>query len=275
MTKFASVRINGADLFYFDRGEGTSVLFVHGSNVDSRIWADHSEIIGARYRVIGLTQRYFGTSPWPDDGRNFSLQAHADDLVAFIQALRLAPVRIIGWSYGGAVCLAMSAKYPELAQCLLLYEPALATFVGDRSAAQRAADDRIEMTRSAKAAAGDGDVGSAVELFMDGVNDETGTFRRLPDEVQAIMLDNARMLPLLFEAPAPPRITCEHLSRLTVPVTVALGGNSRTFYRVSAECAAKCIPGSRLITVPGVRHLWPVQDPRAFSQLALDILENG
>jgi pimeloyl-ACP methyl ester carboxylesterase len=275
MAKLARVRINGADLFYSDRGDGPPVLFVHGSNVDCRIWADHGEILGARYRVLAVTQRYFGTSPWPDDGRKFSVRVHADDLAAFIEALRLEPLSIVGWSYGGAVCLAMLARYPELAERLFLYEPALATFVSDPSAVQRATDDRLEMTRAAKAAASGGNVRSAVQLFMDGVNDETGTFRRLPDKVQMIMLANARMLPLLFAAPPPPRVTCEDLSRLAIPVTVALGGNSRPFYRVSAQWAAQCIPGARLFIVPGVRHLWPVQDARAFSQLALDVLGNG
>jgi pimeloyl-ACP methyl ester carboxylesterase len=274
MASPASVRVNGADLFYFDRGDGPPVLFVHGSNVDARIWADHGEIIGARYRVLGLTQRYFGTSPWPDDGRNFSVRVHAEDLAAFIETLRIAPISIVGWSYGGAVCLAMLAQYPGLAKRLFLYEPALATFVGDPSAARLAIDDRLQMTRAAKAADSAGNVGSAVQLFMDGVNDETGTFRRLSDEMQMIMLENARMLPLLFAAPPPPQITCEDLSRLEVPVTVALGGNSRAFYRISAEWAGRCIPGASLITVPGVRHLWPIQDPSAFSRLVLDFLEN-
>jgi len=273
MAKPARVRINGADLFYFDRGDGPPVLFVHGSNVDGRIWADHSEIVGARYRVLAVTQRYFGTSPWPDAGRNFSLGTHAHDLAAFIEALRLDPISIVGWSYGGAVCLAMSAKYPKLAKRLFLYEPALATFVSDSSAAQRATDDRLEMTRQAREAASGGNIGSAVQLFMDGVNDETGTFQRLPAGVQAIMLENARMLPLLFSAPPPPQIACEDLSRLAIPVTVALGENSRAFYGLSAQCAAQCVPGARLVTVPGARHLWPIQDPRAFSQLAMDSLE--
>lgn len=273
MARTAKALINGVELSYVDLGEGPRVLFVHGANADCRIWEDHGEIIAARHRVIALTQRYFGLSPWPDDGRNFSIQTHATDLAAFISAARLAPVAIVGWSYGGAVCLTMSVQRPELVKRLFVYEPGFATFVSDPVAVQRAIEDRLEMIRAAKLAANDGNVASAVQLFMDAVNDDHGTFRRLPDRVQALMVENARMLPLLFAPPPSPQITCEDLSRLAMPLTVALGEDSRTFYRIAAEWAARCIPSARLVTIPEARHLWPVQDPRTFSQLVLDFLK--
>jgi pimeloyl-ACP methyl ester carboxylesterase len=109
-------------------------LFVHGSISDCRIWDTHRENIARRYRMIALTQRYFGLSPWPDDGRNFSIQIHANDLAAFITALRLDAVPIVGRSYGGKVALAMAAQHPKLVERLFLYEPSLATFVADPAA---------------------------------------------------------------------------------------------------------------------------------------------
>lgn len=269
------VRLDGLNLFYVDKGRGAGVLFVHGSNSDCRIWTDHGAIIAAKYRVIAPTQRYFGLSPWLDDGRTFSIQIHARDLAAFISQLKLDPVTIVGWSYGGAVCVALLAQHPKLIKRLLLYEPALATFIDDPTAAQHAADDRLEMIQPAKLAVSRGDVESAVQLFMDGVNDHKGAFDSLPHWVQRMMLENGRMLPLLFGAPPPPQISCEDLGRVAVPVTVALGGDSRVFYRICAEWAAKCVPGARLVMIAKARHLWPIQDPRAFSELVLGFLESA
>jgi len=196
------------------RPNGSPVLFVHGSNVDCRIWDEHAEIIGSRYRLVAPTQRYFGLLLWPDDGRDFSIQTHAADLAAFIGESNLAPATIV---------------------------------------------DR-------------GNFENAVQLFMDGVNENVGTFRSLPPKVRQIMLENARMLPLLFAAP-PPQITCADLSGLSVPVTVAFGEDSRAFYRIAAQWAARCIPGARLITIPKARHLWPIENPGEFSQVVLDFLE--
>ena len=247
------------------------VVFVHGSNTDARIWDEHRDIIGSRYRLIAPTQRYFGTLPWPDDGRDFSIQTHAADLAAFVGSMNVAPVAIVGWSYGGAVSLAMALQHPELASRLFLYEPALATFVGDASDAKGASADRSEMTRAARQEADAGNFHDAVRLFMDGVNDQAETFGQLPPAVRQNMLENSRMLSLLFAA-RPPQITCADLSGLTLPVTVALGAESREFYRICAQWAARCIPGAQLMTIPRARHLFPVQDARAFSQVVLDFL---
>ena len=146
---------------------------------DCRIWDEHAAIIGSHYRVLAPSQRYFGVLPWPDDGISFSVQTHATDLATFVRALGLPPVTLIGWSYGGAVCLAMSCANPDLVGRLFLYEPSLATFVTDPSAAQRATDDRLEMVHAAKLAAGHGDLDGAVENFMDDVNGRAGTFHTL------------------------------------------------------------------------------------------------
>jgi pimeloyl-ACP methyl ester carboxylesterase len=267
------VRIDGTELSYVDQGEGRAVVFVHGGMSDYRCWDAHRPSIGLRYRVIALTQRYFGSSPWPDDGRNFSMQVHANDLAAFIGALRLDPVAIVGWSYGAAVGLAMAVQHPSLVERLFLYEPGLATFVTDPADAARAANDRLQSMNAAKAAVNGGDIDRAVQLLMDGVNDRDGAFGQLPDQIRGVMLENGRILPLLFASPPGPSITCADLGRLGIPVSIVVGEDSRVFYRIVAEAAHRCITGSKLIKVPNARHLWPSQDSAAFSQLVLDFLD--
>jgi pimeloyl-ACP methyl ester carboxylesterase len=275
MTKIESLRLNGVECVYAERGKGCAALFVHGSVVDCRIWDEHAEIIGSHYRVLAPSQRYFGVSPWPDEGRNYSVLTHATDLAALVRALGLPPVTLIGWSYGGAVCLAMSCANPDLVGRLFLYEPSLATFVTDPSAAQRASDDRLEMFHASKLAVGQGDLDEAVEQFIDDVNGRAGTFRALPDKVQQMMRENARTLPLMFGAPSPPQITCADLGRLSMPATVARGSDSRAYFRIAVEGAARCMAAARTTTVPNARHLWPIEDPRGFSQVVLDWLEAG
>lgn len=265
------VHIDGAEIPYLDQGDGKPVLFVHGGISDHRLWHAHRPAITLRYRLIAPTQRYFGVSPWRDDGRHFSIQTHADDLAAFIRALRLDPVAVVGWSYGGAVSLATTAQHPRLVQRLFLYEPSLATFLTDPAAAK----DRLLMIGGAREATTDGDIEGAVRLLMDGVNDRDGEFRRLPLEMQAVMLESACILPPFFAAPPAPPIACEDLRRLAMPVSIAVGEDSRVFYRLAAEATHRCIPGSELIKVPNARHLWPIQNASAFSQLVLNFLDKG
>jgi pimeloyl-ACP methyl ester carboxylesterase len=266
------VRIDGSELSYVDQGEGRAVVFVHGGMSDHRCWDAHRPSIALRYRVIAPTLRYFGSSPWADDGRHFSMQVHADDLAAFIGALRLGPVAMVGRSYGAAVVLVMAVRHPSLVERLFLYEPGLATFVTDPADAARAADDRRQAFNAAKAAVDEGDIDRAVELLMDAADGRVGAFRQLPDQIRGVMLENGRILPLLFASPAP-SITCADLGRLGIPVSLVVGEQSRVFYRIAAEAAHRCIAGSRLIEVPNARHLWPSQEPAAFGQLVLDFLD--
>jgi len=255
---------------HLDQGTGAPVVLIHASNTDHRIWIPHAKRLGLRYRVIAPTQRYFGTSQWPDDGRNFSITTHAHDLAEFIQGLRLEPVSLVGWSYGAAVCLTMTTQRPELVQRLIVYEPAIISFVRASEDAQAAAADRLEMTAETRAHLTRGDTVAAVRQFMEGVNDEPGAFESLPHNVRQIMLENRQTLPLLFAAP-PPTLSCDDLERLEAKhVIVACGEATRAYYRIAAEWAATCIPASTLTRIPNARHLLPVHDHTRFTTLILE-----
>src|SRR5262249_59089596 len=101
---------------------------------------------------------------------------------------------------------------------------------------------------------------------------QPGTFAALPAAVQASLTDNARIFKVSFSAPPPPKITCEQLAQIKAPVTIARGEDTRAFYRIAAETAHRCMPGSRLIVVPHARHVWPAQDPAAFDAALLAFL---
>jgi pimeloyl-ACP methyl ester carboxylesterase len=268
-------RLTGIELPYVEEGKGETVVLVHGSNSDHRIWDRHRKIISSSCRVIAFSQRYFGKDPWPDKGETFSISTHADDLAEFVTSLRVGPVTIVGWSYGGGVSLAMAARNHALVKRMFLYEPSLATFVTAPDDAKLALDDRLAMMSAAKPLAAAGDLIGAVRLFMDGVNDEVGAFDRLPLDVRALMIENARMLPLLFAGPTPPAITDAHLRELAIPITIALGQDTRASYQVAARTAAKLLPRARLSVIQGARHLWPVQEPQGFCDAVLGFLSQA
>jgi pimeloyl-ACP methyl ester carboxylesterase len=269
----AKVDVEGIKLPYAEYGEGEPVVLVHGSNSDHRIWDQHRKIIGARHRVIAVSQRYFGQDPWPHAGEQFCISVLADDLASFLRGLKLAPVTIVGWSFGGAVSLTMALRNRQLVLRMLLYEPTLTTFVTDPDNARAAAEDRLAMMNAAKARAASADLAAAVRLFMDGVNAEEGAFDRLAPQVRTMMIENARMLPLLFAGPTPPPVTADDLHAFDRPVTIALGDESRAHYQMAARTAQSLLPLSRLEVVRGAKHLWPIQDPSGFSQLVLRTLD--
>src|SRR5215475_13836460 len=85
------VEINGVRLQFVEQGSGEPMVFVHGAPGDRRAWEPVREGIATKYRFIAYNQRYFGTEPWPDDGKNFSVPTFADDLTAFIKSFNAGP----------------------------------------------------------------------------------------------------------------------------------------------------------------------------------------
>lgn len=267
--------VNGVSLTYLEHGQGVPVVFVHGAVGDHRAWALQRQAVAEPYRYIALNQRYFGTAPWPDNGSEFSAATHTDDLAAFICALGSGPVNLVGWSYGGAVALVMAVQHPELISSVFLFEPTLGSVVSDPTDAELMAQDRKDMFAPSAAAVKAGDTAAAVKLLIDGVTAVPGTFDAFAPEMRAVLIENGRILPLMFAAPPPPAVTCAQLAQIKVPVAIARGDLTRPFYRIIAESVNRCIPASRLIIVPQARHLWPSQDPSAFNETLLGFLRNS
>jgi pimeloyl-ACP methyl ester carboxylesterase len=269
-----TVQLSDFKLSYSRIGDGDCVVLVHGSVVDGTVWAAHVPALASRFDVIVPTQRYFGAAAWPDTGGKYSTETHGEDLARFIGKLELGPATLIGWSYGGAVSLAAATKHPELIKRMVLYEPALATHIEDAEKLQRAAEDRAQMMAPSEREVGSGKLDSAVEVFIDGVNERNGTFRSLPNNIRHSMRLSARTLPLLYKAP-PPAISRTDLGRLRCRVAVGMGTESREFFRVAAKEVAAAIPHAELVEIPAARHMWPVEDTEGCIAFLFDFLDVG
>lgn len=257
--------VNGVSLAYTEQGRGSPVVMVHGCCSDRRAWEPHREAIAQNHRFIALDQRYWGTAPWPDKGEKFSSQTQIEDLAAFVRGLGMGPVHLVGWSYSGTAVLGVAVRYPELVKSVYVYEGSLSTFVTGPAEQKAMADDRGAMLGPVVPLAKAGDGAGATRVLMDNVNSEAGTFDSFTPGWRAMQLDNARTVPMMFAAPPPPQITCEQLAQIKVPVAAVRGELTRPYYRTISDATSRCIPGSKLIVVPGARHLWPAQQPAAFS----------
>ena len=167
----------------------------------------------------------------------------------------------------------MAISHPELVDRLFLYEFSLSTFVEESVDFIRATAEYLEVLGAGKAATNRGDTEAAVEILMDGVNG-VGSFQRLPHSVRSMMQQNGRTLPLVFAAPPSPSITREDLAKLNFPTSFVVGEDTRAFYKMVSKAASQYLPGSKFIEVANARHLWPQQNPAAFSRLVLDFLND-
>jgi pimeloyl-ACP methyl ester carboxylesterase len=269
------VEVNGVRLQYIEQGSGEPVVFVHGAPHDLRAWEPVREAIAKGYRFIAYTQRYFGTEPWRDEGKNYSIATHADDLAKFITSLNAGPVHLVGWSHGGLVAVTAAVRDPSLVRSLILYEAnVISVLPAESPEGKIVREDRARMFGPVVAAASEtGDFIKAAKLLQEVVFQlRPGEFNSLPEDLQTVLLDNARVVPLMFAAPPPPVITCDILKDFTRPTLVMRGEKSRAFFTLISEAITKCVPGARQVILQNVNHDAPWRDPAAFTAAVLEFL---
>jgi pimeloyl-ACP methyl ester carboxylesterase len=268
-------QVDGVRLPYVEHGSGEPIVLVHGAFSDLRIWELLREGIASKYRFIAFTQRYFGTAAWPDDGKNFNVETHADDLAKFVTRLNAGPVHLVTRSYGGLVATRMALGSRSLVRSLTLHEPALLSVLSaDSEEGKSARADRIKHTAEAMAANKAGDAVRTVRLFFEGVYQlGPGGFDRLPQATQTMLLENARTAPLQFGALRSLPITCEALKAFTQPTLITRGERTHAYYRLINEGVVKCIPAARQVTFPNLVHDAPSRDPAAFTSALFEFLE--
>lgn len=108
---------------YLTSGTGPAVVLLHGSGpgVSGRAnWAltMQSELANQFTFVAPDIVGFGETEQTP--AIEFEQAARIEHVASFLKALDLAPARLVGNSMGGAISLAIAAKYPELVSRMLL-----------------------------------------------------------------------------------------------------------------------------------------------------------
>jgi pimeloyl-ACP methyl ester carboxylesterase len=266
------VEANGVMMPYVEEGTGEPVVFVHGALSDARAWEPIRAAIADEHRFIAPTLRYFGKGDWPDKGEKFGVATHADDVVAFVKALGVGPVHLVGWSYGGTVAAAAALEAPDMVRSLILYEPAIPSLVQEGEAGAAAREAAGAMFGPVTEAVEAGDAERAARLLIEGVFQmPPGGFDRQPAELRAMQLENARTMPLLWSDPLS-QVTCDGLKGFDKPTLIVHGAESNAYWSHVAQVMDQCLPRGDVIAQPKVNHDGPVRDPAGLAAMIEDFV---
>lgn len=112
------INLNGLDVFYETRGNGESVLLVHGLGSSTEDWEPQVDALAKEFRVVTYDVRGHGRTAKPAGA--YSVAQFAADAAALITSLGLAPVHVIGLSMGGMIAFQLAADRPELVRSLVI-----------------------------------------------------------------------------------------------------------------------------------------------------------
>lgn len=249
------MRANNTTLYAEQTGEGPSLVFVHGMCGDARVWADQVERLSDRFQCTIYDRRGHTRSPRTDAAETVEL--HADDLAALIEALDLAPTIVVGSSGGARVALDLIRQDPHLVRGAVLSEPPVGAL------APAAFGAMIETVAPAvQHAAATGGPRAAVDAFFAALC--PGLWTQIDDSIKDRYRDNAPMLFADLGMPAY-QITKTNIGAIGVPTLVVAGARNHPALRTAAHTLAGWLPDARYLELD-CGHVTYAEQPAGFAR---------
>ncbi|KAA3525614.1 3-oxoadipate enol-lactonase [Agrobacterium tumefaciens] len=236
------------------------IAFINSLGTDFRIWDAVIAELGDKYAFVLHDKRGHGLS---DIGRPaYSIDDHADDLIAILDHLSVDNAIIWGLSVGGLVAQGIYARRPDLVRALVL-----------SNTAHRIGTAEMWNARIDKIAA-DG-LASLIDPVME--RWFTPAFRQ-PDNV---VYAGARNM-LSQQPEAGYSGTCAAIrdadftheaARIAVPTLCVAGNEDGSTPPALVQSLADLIPASRLATIARCGHIPCLEQPLAYAQAVGDFLK--
>jgi pimeloyl-ACP methyl ester carboxylesterase len=105
-----TANINGVDLAYVRRGQGTPLVLIHGYPLDHSIWDPILPLLEDTFTLIVPDLRGFGASSGVEG--SYGMNDYAADLAGLLDHLGIDQAAMVGHSMGGYVAQAFARAYP-------------------------------------------------------------------------------------------------------------------------------------------------------------------
>lgn len=107
------ITVGDLSIHYYEGGpaNGETIVMIHGFGANKDNWLRFGKFFTQRYHVIALDLPGFGDSSKPD--ASYDVGTQTERVAAFVKALGLSKVHLIGNSMGGHIAALYAARHPE------------------------------------------------------------------------------------------------------------------------------------------------------------------
>jgi 3-oxoadipate enol-lactonase len=254
--------VNGARLWFDVTGEGPSLVLIHGSPLDARMWDQQINAFAMRHQVVRYDVRGYGRSSPPDDAP----YRHEDDLAALLGLLGIDRASVVGLSMGGRLAVDFALTYPSAVSALILAGSSLSGFPWTEDVNSLSAEISTAARRDGMPAARRIMLG---RHWFQPVRRTMMVRRQLERMINDYSgwhwLHEDPMIP-----PQPPAFA--RLEAIAVPALCLVGEHDHLdIHQVAAELTGR-IPGTKRVTFPGVGHILNMEHPEAFNRAVIAFL---
>jgi pimeloyl-ACP methyl ester carboxylesterase len=235
--------VNGIKIWYAVFGEGEPVILLHGGLANANYWGDQVRALEPRFRVIVMESRGHGRSS--RDGRPYSYDLMAADVIGLMDFLKVPKAAIVGWSDGAIIGLDIAMRYPERVTKLFAFA-----------------------ANSDPSGVADIAASPIFNAFIARAEKEYMALSPTPDQYKPFLEQISTMWK------TQPNWTADNLRAIRVPTWIVDGDHDEAIKRQNAEFMAANIPGAGLLLQPEVSHFSFIQDPEQFNRDLLHFLEH-
>ena len=104
---------DGVRLYYEEAGAGTAVVFVHEYAGDYRTFELQMRHFSRSHRCITYSQRGYPPSDVPKGAARYGQDIARDDVIALMDALKIAKAHVVGHSMGAYTALHVGIHHPK------------------------------------------------------------------------------------------------------------------------------------------------------------------
>lgn len=256
---------NGITLNYVVQGapKGPVVVLLHGAGDSWHSYERVLPLLPASYRVYAVTLRGHGLSDHPDTG--YSRADFAEDILDFIEQLKLEHVTLVGHSLGSLVAQKVAEQDPGHLDRLVL--------IGSGPGTRKAGSSEQTVT-------------SPFAMLKDPVpytfarNFQASTiYRPVPAWFFETMVGESQRVPAAtwhgIGSNLSSSSSVDDLKKIKVPTLLCWGDHDSIFHRDDQQVLLDTIPHATLKVYPGTGHALHWEEPEHFTRDLLMFIRGG
>jgi pimeloyl-ACP methyl ester carboxylesterase len=252
-----------------ERGQGESVLLVHGFNLDSATWVKNVDPLAEHFHVFApdLWGEGFSTRQPLDYG----YPLYKEQILIFMDALGIESASLVGHSMGGGISTVFTLEHPERVEKLVLVDstgipaslPFRAKIFRLRGVAELLLSLPTDMTRRRNLE--DFWIYNK-DLLTDNDYEDFTRFQKIEGTTEALLaILRKNFFNTLHEE-------LQALGKLDVPVHIVWGREDKSLPLRSGQEMHRLIEGSKLAIVDDAGHMPNFERADVFNKLVMEFL---
>lgn len=234
--------VNGIKLWHAMYGQGNPVIFLHGGLANADYWGLQIPAVAQFHRVVVMDSRGHGRST--RDGRPFSYDLMADDVIALLDVLNIEQTAVVGWSDGAILGLDLAIRYPRRVSKIFAFAA----------------------NTDPSGVIGGVEKNPTFAAFIDRAGEEYTKLSPSPNKYKAFVAAISTMWT------TQPNWAANQLKNIKLPVMVADGDHDEAIKRSHTEYIAETINDAGLLILPNTSHFSFLQDANQFNWHILHFL---